>query len=351
MISIANLSLRIGSRTLLDRVSLSIGNGETVALIGESGSGKTSLARLLLGLRPANGKDMSWDGDVRIDRYALNRMTGPQWRPYRGRTISLLSQSLADALNPQITVEQDLRESLALHTGRKLTTLELCQRHNIPVDLLHRYPARLSGGEIRRVMSALALAGDPPNLVLDEPTSALDFANQDAAVQLIATAKANRATLLITHDIALAHKLADRIVQLDGGRFNAVQNTSDVASVLLRRLAMPHGSTMPALEVTGLSHTFGERPILQDVSLKVGRSECTAIVGASSAGKTTPGWLISGFEPLQRGEIIAGGRIAFISQHPHRALPPHFSVRQVLAEAKRFCGEHDDPLAIEDILE
>lgn len=350
MIRVSNLSLWFGDTPILADLSFEIGREETLAIIGESGGGKTSLGRLLLGLIPRYRRNgFRWSGDVTVE--GIDPSKPP--RNYRGRKIGLIVQAMSDALNPHLTVRQHVAEMLSVHRLATLDVSAVCLACNIPKTLLDRYPATLSGGETQRVLAALALVSDPPSLVLDEPTASLDQASRALAIAAFARGSGRRSQLLITHDLDLVRRMAQRVGVLHGGRLIELDASERVlnhpAQTYTRNLVaygrliprpvrmVPQSNDALGVAVSALSHAYGPTSILHDVALTVRAGTCTAIVGESGSGKSTLARLLTGFEAVQSGRIeLPSGPAALISQHPHRALAPHFTVAAVLAEALKL---------------
>lgn len=227
LLEVQNLSLefrtRGGTVHALQDVSLSIGRGETVGLVGESGSGKSVLSYALLGL--SDGAARITAGSARFDGRDL--LAGEATlRQLRGREVSMIFQNPKVALNPIRKVGQQIEDVLARHTGtprRQLRERAIACLAEMkipdPARRWHAYPFELSGGLCQRVMIALALACGPRLLVADEPTTGLDVTTQAAIMALIRErARASgMATLLITHDLALARQQCDRIVVMHAG--------------------------------------------------------------------------------------------------------------------------------------
>ncbi|MFN4011268.1 MAG: ABC transporter ATP-binding protein [Pannonibacter sp.] len=383
MIRIDGLSLWAGDKNILADLSLDIRQGETFALIGASGSGKTSLARLLTGLirptpaaRPGPGNGLGYHASGKAEVAGVDVLTAPEstMRRLRGRRIGLIMQALADSLNPHMSVVDHMRELLQVRGINAGTAEQIYLDFNVPARLHHRRPIHLSGGEIQRVLTALALAGKPDHLVLDEPTAALDAENRALALTAIRKGASERAQLLITHDLDLARALADRVGFLDGGTMVEMGSAErllsrpahPVGQLLIGRRAgsestrAPHGAAawrtkddpqhlletgnetdVPSLQAIKVSHGFGACQILNGLCLRVAEGSCAAILGPSGCGKSTLARILAGFEPLQNGTLVWGHEGAqtplahppsLISQHPHRALARHFTVKDVLME-------------------
>jgi peptide/nickel transport system ATP-binding protein len=216
----------------LDGISFDLERGETLALIGESGSGKTTVALSLLRLLP---RGASASGRVELsgeDLFALPEREMPRWR---GRRIAMAFHDPLTALNPVIRVGKQIAETLLTHceldgnaareeTARLLHTVGLAAEHS------RRYPHQLSGGMRQRVLIAMAIACGPSILVADEPTSALDPAGQDAIVALLQRLRQERAIALLvaTHDLGFAARLCDAVAVLYGGRIVERGRTEDL---------------------------------------------------------------------------------------------------------------------------
>ena len=198
-------------------VSLDVQNGETVALIGESGSGKSVTALSVLQLLPYPTAQHSQNSSIRFDELELINASEKIIRNIRGNRISMIFQEPMTSLNPLHTVEKQISEVLFLHEGRNkeqarnrvIELLELVKIHN-PSERLESYPHQLSGGQRQRVMIAMALANKPDLLIADEPTTAVDVTVQAQLLELLQSLqkKLGMAILLITHDLRVVSKMA-----------------------------------------------------------------------------------------------------------------------------------------------
>ncbi|WP_346012002.1 ABC transporter ATP-binding protein [Streptomyces sp. SID3343] len=208
-------------------VSFSLAAGECLALVGESGCGKSVMAAALLGLLPANAwiggrATLIDDDDAELE--LVGAAEGVLAREVRGRRIGLVPQSPAAHLTPVRTVrsqlEETVRELLRSERAQVRTIAEgVAERAAYPVDHLDRYPHELSGGLAQRAAVALALVGDPWLIVADEPTTGLDRALVErTADELRRLADAGHAVLLVTHDLAAAERIADRVAVMYAGR-------------------------------------------------------------------------------------------------------------------------------------
>ncbi|YAL82641.1 ABC transporter ATP-binding protein [Dermacoccaceae bacterium W4C1] len=215
-----------GVITAVDGVSFSVGESETVTIIGESGSGKSTTAMAVLRLLPDDLAVLSgrvdFDGkDVVADRAVIDQV--------RGRTVSLIPQDPMTALNPVRSVGSQLKEAIILREPDlskaqvRERALELLIQVRVPHPdrQLKAYPHELSGGMLQRVLIAIALAGKPRLLVADEPTSALDVTVQAGVLDVLLELQESTGIgiLLITHDLGVARVMSDRIHVMKSGRF------------------------------------------------------------------------------------------------------------------------------------
>ena len=220
LLSVSGLTVTYGrtDRPALARAALTLAAGERLAVIGESGSGKSTLARAVTGLLPP-GATMSgavvWEG------------SGPTPRP--GRDYGYVFQDPSASLDPVMRVGRQIEEVVAAHGGSE-PAASLLEQVGLPAQLGDAWPHQLSGGQKQRVAIAAAIAGEPHLLVADEATSALDTIAQSGIVALVAGLVAARrmALLFVTHDIALAARLAERVLVLQAGHIVEAGGVADV---------------------------------------------------------------------------------------------------------------------------
>jgi peptide/nickel transport system ATP-binding protein len=323
-------------------VSLTVAPGEVVALIGQSGAGKTTVALASLSYMRPGTRVVS--GGVRLDGIDLLALTARARRGARGKDIAYVAQSAQAALNPAITLGEQVAEPMRLHG---IATREEARRRAIallarldlpdPAELAGRYPHQASGGQQQRVMVAMALICRPKLLVLDEPTTALDVTTQievlKAIKDVIGTYRS--AAIYVSHDLAVVAQIADRIVVMKDGLVVEQAPTADIITHphedYTRELigaVRPHPvtggtdfaatETAPLLVVERLSASFAQSRllwkydiasnVLQDVDLAIARREVVALVGESGSGKSTLARIIAGLHAPLAGSIVLDGR-------------------------------------------
>ncbi|WP_214324438.1 ABC transporter ATP-binding protein [Nonomuraea sediminis] len=219
-LTLRELTVRYGGHAALDRVDLEVADGEVVALVGESGCGKTSLARALLGLLPATAEV---SGSAVLDGEELAGRTG--WGGVRGRRIAILPQGAMSGLSPVHRIGAQVEEMLALHGGSAAPG-DLLERVGLKAAMLGSFPHELSGGQRQRVAIALALAGEPRLLVADEPTTGLDALTQRQVLALLASLDIGM--LVVSHDLSGLLPYADRVAVMYAGRLAEVRQAREL---------------------------------------------------------------------------------------------------------------------------
>ena len=364
-------------------VSLGIDRGETVALVGESGSGKSVTALSILQLLPYPVARHGPNSSVRFHRQELVGASGAELRRVRGRDISMIFQEPMSSLNPLHTVEKQVNEVLFVHKGlsareARARTIELLRLVGLDQveQRLGAYPHELSGGQRQRVMIAMALANEPELLIADEPTTALDVTIQAQILKLLKDLQSElgMAILLITHDLGVVRKTADRVYVMTDGE---VVEDGPVASVFAnpqhpytRHLlaAEPKGepvTTDPSapdvmtaddvrvwfpIKKGVLKRTVGHVKAVDGISLRVREGHTVGVVGESGSGKTTLGLALLRLES-SRGAIAFQGRelqqlgfealrpmrreMQIVFQDPFGSLSPRMSAAQIVEEGLR----------------
>ena len=386
VLKIDNLSVVFGAGEqavdAVKQISLEVGEGETVALVGESGSGKSVTALSVLQLLPYPHAHHP-DGSIRLRDRELVGASASELRKVRGREVSMIFQEPMTSLNPLHTVEKQIAESLALHRGlagakARARTLELLELVGIKQaeQRLKAYPHQLSGGQRQRVMIAMALANEPALLIADEPTTALDVTIQAQILALLADlrSKLGMSMLLITHDLGIVRKMAERVYVMRAG---AIVESGPVAQVFdspahdyTRQLvtAMPQAgptrdlSTVPKvlaahdikvwfpIRAGVLRRTVDHIKAVDGISLEIPEGGTVGVVGESGSGKTTLGLALLKLESSQgridfgelnldevRGKHMRELRreMQIVFQDPYGSLSPRMSVGQLVAEGLR----------------
>jgi microcin C transport system ATP-binding protein len=360
-------------------VSFDIGDAETVALVGESGSGKTVTALSILRLLPYPAASHP-SGTILFKGENLLTLSPPALRQIRGNKISMIFQEPMTSLNPLHTIERQIAEVLKIHRGMsdraaRERVLDLLGKVGIddPQGRLACYPHQLSGGQRQRVMIAMALANEPDLLIADEPTTALDVTIQAQILDLLSKLKVefNMAMLLITHDLGIVRKMADRVCVMNNGEIVERGATADIFAApkhpYTRHLieSEPKGQPPAAdpkaktiLEAKDLRvwfpikrgflrQTVGHIKAVDGIDLAVKEGQTLGVVGESGSGKTTLGLallrLISSDGPI----VYLGNRIddydskqmrplrrhmQIVFQDPYGSLSPRLSVGQIIEE-------------------
>ena len=380
LLDIRDLSVAFGGNRAVRGVSFDIRAGETVALVGESGSGKSVTALSILQLLPypqashGPGSSIAWKGE--------ELMGAPEGtlRRIRGNEIAVIFQEPMTSLNPLHTVDKQIGEILALHKGlrgdaARARTLELLDLVGIPDPerRLGSYPHQLSGGQRQRVMIAMALANEPDLLIADEPTTALDVTIQAQILALLGDLqrRLGMAMLLITHDLGIVRKIADRVNVMTAGEIVEHGPTERVFTEpqhdYTRKLlaAEPGGNPEPVspqartvlqasdvrvwfpIQRGVLKRTVGHIKAVDGVNVKVSAGETVGIVGESGSGKTTlamallrlqkstgrlafMGREIQGLDRKQVRPLRRDMQIVF--QDPYGSLSPRMSIAEIVGE-------------------
>ncbi|WP_375463575.1 ABC transporter ATP-binding protein [uncultured Methylobacterium sp.] len=365
VLRIENLSVALpggGDRAFaIENLSLTVQPGEIVCVVGESGSGKSVTAGAVMGLLPTILKPSA--GKILLEGEDLLKVGAARLRRLRGSRMAMVFQEPMTALNPVLSVGDQLAEMLEAHTEklprqarRERVQALLADVHLPNPDTLAKaYPHQLSGGQRQRVMIAMALANDPALIIADEPTTALDVTTQAQILKLMRElqARRNAGILFITHDFGVVSEIADRVVVMQRGRV-VEEGSADavltrpqdpytrmlIAAVPRAEPARPRArppSTAPVLAVRDLTKTYGGRGLfgggrsvhaLDGVSLALQPGETLGIVGESGSGKSTLARCIARFVDPTSGHVRLSGED--IARLPHRALHPYRRRIQVI---------------------
>ncbi len=355
-LEIEHLSVRYGETIALDDVSLRVAAGEIVALVGPSGSGKSTLAAAAMDLLPSEAIEQ---GVVRIEGEDLTTLSERRLQALRGGRVGIVFQEPATALNPALQIGRQIGEVLELHTplgpaeigGEVVRLLAWVGLDTSP----KRYPHTLSGGQRQRVAIAMAIAAQPVLLLADEPTASLDPVAQAEITKLLLSLvrEGGMGLLLVTHDLALARRIADRIVTLDQGRIGTPAAPAGAPSP-----RAPHVGGEPLLTFDHVTRTYpGKRAriaALTDISFALGKGETLAVIGESGSGKSTLARLALGLDrpdggrvtldgsdwtsargPARRGML---GRVQAVFQDPAASFDPRQTVGRIVAEPLHLLG-------------
>jgi peptide/nickel transport system ATP-binding protein len=261
LLSVNNLSVQFASRntvaTAVDDFSLSIGAGECVGLVGESGCGKTTTGLAVMRLLPGSGKITS--GSVFLNGVDMASLSETEMQRQRGSVVALIPQDPMSSLNPTMKIGRQIGEGLRIHKGathdearkRALEVLEMVEMPS-PAERLEQYPFELSGGLRQRVIIAMGLVCEPKLLIADEPTTALDVTIQAQILDILDNLRTelDMAMLLITHDLGVIAGRADRVVVMYAGKKAEEAATTDLFHSMRHPYAQALLASMPNLENT-----------------------------------------------------------------------------------------------------
>jgi peptide/nickel transport system ATP-binding protein len=367
LLEIRNLRVSYGNDTVLNGLDLELAAGETLAIIGESGTGKTTLGLSIMRLAEARVQ-----GSILFNGHDLLSLPDGEMQAIRWSRLAMVFQNVNNVLNPVHTVLEQVAEPIVEHKLKnkgeaRARAGELLAQFGLPQERFTAYPHQLSGGEQQRVLLAMSLANDPDLLILDEPLSSLDVTTREELGDLLTQADGHRAKLVITHDLDTASRLAGRIAVLYGGRIVEIGLTREVmrypkhpyTRALIRaypnmttvkdlqgikgRMTRPvggcpfhprctqaieicseeippltrnqgraiachRGGIVTLLSVVNLSRSFGSLKAVDSVSLNISSGETLALVGQSGSGKTTLAKTIMGLYPPSGGTMYLEGK-------------------------------------------
>lgn len=384
LLRVEGLSVSYGPQEVVTNVGFELGRGESLALIGESGSGKSTIARAVLRLLPRGGRAT---GRVAFDGQEVLGISERGFRPLRGRAIGFVPQDPANSLNPVRTIGAQAQEAAALldepdQAIRKQFILETFAEAGLdnPRRVYDSYPHQLSGGMLQRVLIGLAILPRPALLVADEPTSALDVTIQKRILDLLTRLQHDLkiSLLLITHDLAIAAERANSLVVLKDGVVHEAGRTASVfsspASAYARKLRADvpalnpdryaalrdtgfraleaSGGDTPKIGVSAVTKTFTadgkSLTAVDDISFTVPAGTTHALVGESGSGKTTAVRLLLGLEQPDTGTIAVAGEqitgrspealraawrhLQLVYQNPFTSLDPTWTIERLVRE-------------------
>jgi microcin C transport system ATP-binding protein len=378
ILRVENLSVAFGTKRVVQGVSFHVDAGETVAIVGESGSGKSVTALSCLRLLPATGGNPQ--GLIELAGQNVLRASPDALRGLRGGVAGMVFQEPMTSLNPLHSIGRQVAEAITLHRPLSGAALDAEVKAALAraglagmADRLRAYPHQLSGGQRQRVMIAAALANNPKLLIADEPTTALDVTIQAQILELLAQLKreASMALLLITHDLTIVKRHADRVVVMKDGAVVEQGRVADVFAApqhpYTRMLLAtePRGRPAPiapdaplVMEARDVRVSFPVRRgflrrvvahvnAVRGVSLALRAGETLGVVGESGSGKTTLGLALLRLEPSEgtivlEGRAIQGlarnamrplrARMQVVFQDPYGSLSPRMTAGDIIGE-------------------
>ena len=313
---------------LVDDVSVSVGKGRVLGLIGESGAGKSTIG--LSAMAYGRGGVRLTGGEIWLGGQDLRKLGAGDLRALRGRQVTYVAQSAAAAFNPAQRLMEQVIETSLIHglMGRaeaEARAIGLFRTLGLPnpETFGSRYPHQVSGGQLQRAMTAMALCPKPDLVIFDEPTTALDVTTQIDVLAAIKDAIRDTgvAALYITHDLAVVAQVADDILVLRHGKkveygpvaqiITKPQEAYTQALVSVRRIDHVEKDAAPSvLSVQGITARYRGTnfDVLKNVTVDLPAGQTLAVVGESGSGKSTLARVITGLLPAAKGRIVFGGR-------------------------------------------
>jgi len=386
ILSVEKLNLNIGRDKLLKDISFEIKQGEIFALVGESGSGKSLTSLAIMRLLPEVISVSS--GDIKLKDKSLFTLPEYEMQKIRGKQIAMIFQEPMSALNPVMTVGEQVAEVLKIHLGlrndavkNKVISLFKEVALKDPEERYNWYPHQLSGGQKQRVMIAIALACEPDLLIADEPTTALDVTIQAQVLELLKKIREERnlSILFITHDMAVVSQMADRVAVMKEGEIleeaeckEFFSNPKHPYTKSLLRDAMEKKEdretkeeSKKLLEVEDLKvhfpikkgffqRTVGYVKAVDGVTLSIPKGKTLALVGESGSGKSTIGQAILSLVHITQGSVKFENtnlaalsekdlkpyrrKIQIVFQDPFSALNPRMTIGNIIREGMVSLG-------------
>ncbi len=359
-----------GKVRAVQNVSWHLDKKEVLAILGESGSGKSVSASAILDLIDMPPGQIT-SGSIKFKGEDLLAMSAARRREINGKNIAMIFQDPLSYLNPVYTVGWQIEEALKVHgtpaRQARLEMLGLLEKVGIPEprQSAQKYPHQFSGGQRQRAMIAIALALRPDVLIADEPTTALDVTVQAQILDLLVSLQqeTNMSLLIITHDLGVVAEVADRVIVMQDGQVVETGTVRDVyfnprhayTKQLIKaapgkgRISTGVKSPKPLLSVSSLDKRFGLFQAVRGVSFELMQGETVAIVGESGSGKSTTAKLLLRLEQADSGTAFYQGQdiltlseqallsrrrdIQMVFQDPSQSLNPRMTVFELISEA------------------
>lgn len=388
LLSVRDLTVAVrnkkGRETLIvDSVSFDVRPGEVIALIGESGSGKTTISLGCMGYSRPGCHIIG--GSVHLDGQSVLDRSLPELQKLRGKDVTYVAQSAAASFNSAMRIDDQVTE-ISVITGAMSRAAALTKARALygalelpdPDTIGLRFPHQVSGGQLQRLMAAMAMISDPKLLILDEPTTALDVTTQiEVLYSFKKLIRGNQTSAIyVTHDLSLVAQIADHILVLRDGKMVEYGATEQMISapdqdytralmaaahVMPEKIASPpvlESTKTPLLQVRDVTAGYGPQQdmiVLSNIDLKIERGETVGVIGESGSGKTTLGRIISGLMAPKTGNVLFEGKdlrgrvadrsrdelcqIQFVFQMADVALNPRQRIAKILGRPMRFyCG-------------
>lgn len=373
MLKVNNLSVSFGEKQILRGVNLELPQPGILAIVGESGTGKTTLGLSLMGLLPQVSSQAVVSGEIRLEGQDILQLSGDELSLLRWTRVSMVFQQVEKALNPVMTVMDQVIEPLlkkkgCQHNRAREQSLAVLKRVGLQEQRHLFFPHQLSRGERQLALLAMALVCDPPFVILDEPTSALDTVAKRRIIELIRQIGQERSVLLISHDLSLVAGISCSVAVLYGGMIIETAGSKswlaeprhpysrglirsfpdmirgkdllglkgtatdsnggcpfqprctqsiavcssrrpELTRLQDRRLACHRQGIVPLLAVHALTKSFGIEPVIRSLTFKLLEGETLAVIGPSGSGKTTLARIIFGQLPADKGSISLSGEV------------------------------------------